>query len=308
MDVLKSCLLELSNSFDQVNIPLIVGGGYGLFLKQVEREGQGKRTVVDQRFWPIARTTDDIDMFVSTEVIVSGDKFAKIRAILDKLDYKVPETKSARNWQFIKRSSETSRGLRVKVDILTGPIPDEMRHLIKTNSSDDFNRVRPRTGMTDENKTHALETKEALHFESAAIPVTISGKMPNGKEHTGTILIPSAFTYLLMKLKAYEDRRSDDKRRDKEKNYAMHHAGDIYRTIATMTIDEYDTCRSLRSSNSNHKSVVEVTKIARKYFMSHQSEGIRRIRQTPDFPDDPTSLNKLIAAPAIIFPDNEIDK
>jgi hypothetical protein len=213
----------------------------------------------------------------------------------------VPDNDSAKYWQFIRRTSVTPRGLAVKVDILTGPIPEDMRGLIKTNSSDDFHRVRPRTGLTEENKIHALEMKEALHFEAGALPIIISGKMTNGQYHSGTILIPSPFTYLLMKLKAYEDRRVDDKRNDEGKNHAMHHAGDIYRTIATMTESKFETCREVTAINSQNGAVLDATKITRAYFSTDDAEGIRRMRQTPGFPDDAKSLVRFTTVMKAIF-------
>jgi hypothetical protein len=64
-----------------------------------------------------------------------------------------------------------------------------------------------------------------------------------------------------MKLKANGDRRNDDRRRDQGKNHGMHHAGDIYRIIATMTENEYETCRELTAGNSQNSSVADAATI-----------------------------------------------
>ncbi|MEZ5951963.1 MAG: hypothetical protein R3C12_22805 [Planctomycetaceae bacterium] len=53
-------------------IPLIIGGGFGLYLRQEQLRQSGERTLLQQL--PEPRATNDIDLFVRMEILVSAER------------------------------------------------------------------------------------------------------------------------------------------------------------------------------------------------------------------------------------------
>lgn len=64
-DALKTSLLDLHHEVDPRGIRLIVGGGYGLFLKQLHLQSRNVLTILSMDVWPEARATNDLDVFSS---------------------------------------------------------------------------------------------------------------------------------------------------------------------------------------------------------------------------------------------------
>ena len=69
-DPLQECLLGLHAALGE-SIPLIIAGGYGLYLKQRSIVHSGLRTLFSPDLLPDNRTTSDIDLFLRAEVVVS---------------------------------------------------------------------------------------------------------------------------------------------------------------------------------------------------------------------------------------------
>jgi hypothetical protein len=64
-DVLRAELERLAGALQPRGVPLIIGGGYGLLLRQEHIAHSGVRTV---REIPAARSTNDLDIFLSVEI------------------------------------------------------------------------------------------------------------------------------------------------------------------------------------------------------------------------------------------------
>jgi len=115
MDKLTTCLLDLASKLKGVVEPLTLGGGFGLYLKQRHLESQKDlRTLIPGELWPPARATEDIDLLLSTEVVVGVYEMRSMRQALDDLGF-------APSVEFMQFEKQTPQG-RVKVDLLTGPI------------------------------------------------------------------------------------------------------------------------------------------------------------------------------------------
>lgn len=84
-DPLMSQLRQFAEKLAGKNIRLVIGGGYGLLLKANHIQRIGARTRLEQI--PIARSTGDIDVFLTTEVTTDKNNMAAIRQALDELDY-----------------------------------------------------------------------------------------------------------------------------------------------------------------------------------------------------------------------------
>ena len=67
LDTLKTVVLDLAREVGE-QIPLVIGGGFGLYLRQEYLNASGERTLFTQL--PEPRSTNDIDLFITMEVLV----------------------------------------------------------------------------------------------------------------------------------------------------------------------------------------------------------------------------------------------
>ena len=62
-----------------------------------------------------------------------------------------------------------------------------------------------------------------LHLEDRPTEIPVEGETSDGSRYSGTVFVPEAFPYLMMKLHAFGDRKNDA-----NKNVGRHHALDAY--------------------------------------------------------------------------------
>jgi hypothetical protein len=197
MEALTTAVLDLMHELPKLPDQLMVGGGFGLYLKQRHLEETGELdTLIPGEAWPPARATEDVDLLLPTEIIGEIDEMRAIRAALDRLGY-VPEVE---HFQFTKRVAPG----RLKIDLLTcAPSSAEASKLhIKKP------RVRPRGDV----QLHAYLTPEAIELNHEPLGLTLTGVRSDGESASVTLRIPNAFTYLLMKLFAFPDRVNDSRK------------------------------------------------------------------------------------------------
>lgn len=257
MEPLVTALLDLANELPEFPRPLLVGGGFGLYLKQRDlEERSGVETLIAGELWPPARATEDVDLLLPTEVIVSIEHMRAIRAALDRLGYQ-PEVDY---FQFVKQTPMGS----VKVDLLTCDVPPEVSDRVKIKAM----RIRP----IGDVQLHAYLTREALEMGLSPSAFIIKGTRSEGSIGELTVHVPNPFTYLLMKLHAFRDRVDDEKKR-----LASHHALDVYRIVAMMTRDEYDLVRELSKRHEGSEAVTVAREIVSGLFASPRSLGMIRL-------------------------------
>lgn len=259
MQPLTTALLDLAHELPKFPSPLYIGGGFGLYLKQRHLERQpALQTLIPGEHWAPARTTEDIDLLLPTEIIINPSHMRSIRAALDRLDYR-PEVE---HFQFVK---QTPLG-PVKFDLLTCDVPDEHADKVRLKP--------PRVQPVEKVQLHAYLTREALALGLAPFEFSLSGRRSTGDAAAITAHIPNPFTYLLMKLHAFRDRASDER-----KNLASHHALDIYRIISMLTREEFELVGSLRTQSARAGPVREAQAIVRGAFRSADSTGMLRLRR-----------------------------
>jgi hypothetical protein len=257
MNLLATAVIDLTLELDAVATPLTLGGGFGLYLKQRHLEAQEDlKTLIPSDLWPPARATEDVDLLLSTEVVVDVNQMRAIRRALDRRGF----TASVEFMQFEK---QTPLG-PVKIDLLTGPVPHERRSRLKIKPP----RVRPRQDV----QLHAYLTPEAIAAEQGAILLPLSGVTSEGREATVVVRIPGAFTLLLMKLHAFRDRVNDER-----KQLAQHHALDLYRIVAMLTADEFDRVQVLAAENRSGTVVQAARNIVDEFFRTERSLGVLRL-------------------------------
>lgn len=265
-DPLLTTLLDLDFVL-QSQPKLIIGGGYGLYLKQIYLAANLQlQTLFSPRSLPVARTTQDIDLILRAEIVTNSDSMQRIRTALDDLNFTVVDT--AKYTQFTRPIGPGS----VKIDLLSAPLGDFAVRVPK-----DVRRVRPRPSV----KLHASKLEEAVGVDRHAIVIPITGTLSNGEMHQAEVLIPQSFSYLMMKLFAFRDRFDDA-----NKDLGQHHALDIYRIVGMLRRDEDPLVRELSKELGTHPKVVDGRDIACKYFVSKNGLGRIRIQEHPSFTNE----------------------
>jgi len=260
LDALKTNLLDLHHEVAEHGIRLILGGGYGLYLKQQHLQTQGIETILDVEMWPVPRATNDLDVFLTAEVVTDSSTMKVIRSALDRLNYL--EIDSAKFYQFVK---PITTGQQVKLDLLAGPLGQYEERVKK-----DARRVRPRRSVN----LHARRVDEALDIERECTEIRLTGPLSSGEDHAATVYVPQPFTYLLMKLYAFRDRKDDE-----DKDMGRHHALDILRIVAMMTRQEYEETRRLFGIHAEREPVEQAQQIVRECFADENAIGMIRLRE-----------------------------
>ncbi len=280
LDALKTSLLDLHHEVAPHSIRLILGGGYGLYLKQQHVQSRHIQTMLDVEVWPEARATNDLDVFLSADVVTDSTSMGIIRTALEKLGYLEIET--AKYYQFVKPVGASGH---VKLDLLAGPLGD-----YEGRVKDDPRRVRPRPGVG----LHARRVDEALAIEESCTEIELAEHLSSGETHQATVFVPQPFSYLLMKLFAFRDRKDDA-----DKDMGRHHALDVLRIVAMMAREEYNETKSLIHDCAEQEPVKEARRIIRACFADVDSIGMIRMREhqlfrreidVPAFLDDLQSL------------------
>lgn len=258
-DPLLNQLRKFAHKLSEKDISLVIGGGYGLLLKAKHIERTGARTRLEQI--PIARSTGDIDVFLTTEVIIDKNKMAVIRQALDELGYSpVP---GAEYYQFFREVVIAGVPRNLKFDFLAAPVLGEQAKKVKA----DVRRIRPR-GPT-ETPMHAHTTPEAVTLEAHLISVDI-GEAGQPIE----VFLPHPFSYTLLKLFALRDQIDNE-----EKEFGRHHAFDIYTTWAMMAEEEFRQAEDLRRQYADVGVMPEAIAIADALFADENAKGIIRLKE-----------------------------
>jgi len=258
-DPLLSQLRQLAANLAAKNIPLVIGGGYGLLLKANHVQRIGARTRLEQI--PIARSTGDIDVFLTTEVIIDKNNMAAIRQALDELDYS--PVVGAEFYQFFRKVIVEGAPRNLKFDFLAAPVFGEQAKKVKA----DVRRIRPRavTGAP----MHAHTTPEALTVEEHLLAVNI-GEADRRIE----IFLPHPFSYVMLKLFALRDQIDNE-----AKKFGRHHAFDIYSTWAMMTEEEFGQAEDLRQQYADVGVMPEAIEIAAALFADENAKGMIRLQE-----------------------------
>jgi hypothetical protein len=257
MEPLVTALLDLAGELPHLPRPLLIGGGFGLYLKQRHLEETDREpTLIAGEYWPPARATEDVDLLLPTEILVSVDHMRSLREALDRLGYR-PE---AKYFQFVK---ETASG-PVKIDLLTCDVPSELADQVKVKSM----RIRPAGDV----QLHAYLTPEALELGVAPSVFVLRGTRSDGSRDELRVHVPNSFTYLLMKLHAFRDRVDDPR-----KGLAAHHALDLYRIVAMATRAEYDLVRALAMRHVMSAPLQAARAVVAQYFGDERSIGMTRL-------------------------------
>ena len=263
-----------------------MGGGYGLVL----RTEYVRRTGIATRFdeIPEARSTNDLDLFLSAEIITSAEKTEKIRDALAELGFEP----IAPYFQFHLPIKYEGLEMSIKIDLLAAmPQSERERGLVKISKP----RIRPRKA----SNIHGFLTEEAITLEENLQPIDVS----EAGESPLEIYLPHPFSYLVMKLFALRDRLEDEK-----KDFGAYHAFDIYRIVGMMSEREWNEALELKARYRDAPKIKEAGRIAGELFAGGglESIGVLRVRQhagATNFSIPPENLAALIEDLRELLPD-----
>lgn len=266
MPNLRAALLDVLYATRGDNLRLIIGGGYGIYLKREYIRRSSIRTLLSE--WPEARSTNDLDLFLRPELLIDSRKLRPLAATLEQLGYQV--IPGAEKYQFARPGPSGGREGSLKIDLLTGP-QDRFRG---SSAQVDARRVRPRPSAD----LHAHPVDEAITLEEELLPLQLIGAMSNGLSFEAEVYLPGTFTFAMMKLFAFRDRAHDP-----DKQYGQYHALDVYSALATASEVEWNQAMMLRNRFAAEPMVKEASNIVAEHFSTPQSLGMLRIQENEYF-------------------------
>jgi hypothetical protein len=284
MPGLRTALRELLFELRDADLRLIIGGGYGLYLKREQVRQRGLRTLL--REWPEARATNDLDLFLRPELLINPLQLKPLSDALRQLGYQV--VRGAEKYQFAKPGPTGGSESSIKIDLLTGP----QSRFRDTSAQVDTRRVRPRPSVD----LHAHPVDEAVTLEDDLLPINLEGGLADSSNAQAVVYLPHPLTFALMKLFAFRDRVNDE-----NKQYGSYHALDIYGIIATMSEMEWNRALEIRQIHQASDQIKEAGRIAEQYFASMSRQGMVRMRESP-YCHDRLQLEEFCGAILELFP------
>jgi hypothetical protein len=269
-DFLLENLTELAAEFEKHDIPLIVVGGFSIYIKTkfMNKARSSRYSTI-----PFARSTKDIDIFLTSELIIDSAKIENIKTILSNLNFEV----KTEYFQFIKKVTETKE---VQIDFLSQPVPEHDSDKVKFNKP----RIKPK----NVKNFHAFYHKEAETISSNLIKVE-DLVAPNLKNKFRNVFLPSSFSFIILKLHAFRDRMNKE-----ENDYGRHHAYDIFTAIIEMDETDWNNSKSMYELFKDNPAVSESIKIITDLFISDSQMGIIRLKENQNYKRDKTELDTYI--------------
>ena len=281
---LQTSLLELLFEIEGTDIKLIIGGGFGIYLKIDYVQRLGMRTLFQE--WPEPRSTNDLDLFLRPELLIESARLKPMAEAIARLNYQV--VPGAEKYQFVKPGPGGAVEGSVKIDILTGP----QDRFIGTKVRADARRARPRPSVG----IHAHPVDEALTLEEALMPVLMSGKLGSGEPWEAEVFLPHPYTFLMMKLFAFRDRVDDA-----DKEFGRYHALDLYTILSTTTEEEWRCALKLKDQYGNQPYVLEAGRLVSEHFSALVRLGMVRLRESIYYRSE-LQLDEFMSALQELFP------
>ena len=261
---LQTALLDLLQKVRDSEIRLIIGGGFGIYLKTNHVKRLEMRTLLDQ--WPEPRSTNDLDLFLRPELLIESSKLKPFVSAITNLGYQV--VPGAEKYQFVKPGPGGADAGSIKIDILTGPQSCFQGTRVKA----DARRARPKPSVG----MHAHPVDEAITLEEGLLPVLLAGTLSSGDTWESEIFLPHPYTFSMMKLFAFRDRLDDP-----DKEFGRYHALDLYTILSTTTEEEWRNALQLRDQYKNDPPAKEAGNLVSEYFSSLELLGMIRLMESP---------------------------
>lgn len=285
MPGLQTALLDLLYEVRGTDVAVIIGGGYGIYLKTGHVQRLEKRTLFQE--WPEPRSTNDLDLFLRPELLIDAGKLKPLAQAIARLGYRV--VPGAEKYQFVKPGPGGGAAGSIKIDILTGP----RARFEGTGVKADLRRARPNPSVG----IHAHPVDETPTLEEGLLPETLAGNLSTGVTWQAEVYLPHPYTFVMMKLFAFRDRLGDA-----DKEYGRYHALDLYTIMATTTEAEWREALAMRKRHAEDSFVREAGNIVSMYFAALDSPGMIRMRESRYYRPQ-LQLAEFMSAIKELFPD-----
>lgn len=285
-DPLQANLLDLLYELRDFEVQLIIGGGYGLYLKRRISQETNQATLCS--FVPSARPTEDLDVFLATQILVNPAKAKVVLKAIEALG--CDPVLDRENFQFTRTFSYEGRAYKTKFDFLTKAPSDlsEAKHL-------DVQNVRVKN--KGHGGIHAHLTVEAIAVEDNPTPVEIEGMRTTGEQHKGSVCLPQSYAYLMMKLFAFRDWETEKRK----PIFASKHALDLYSIVALMTEEELAAAEVSGQKYRQTPAAEEAATIVERFFSHSPALGTIRLREHQLYTDD-ADLSQFVSILTDLFP------
>lgn len=262
-DLMLSHLFELLGLLQKEQVDVTLGGGLSHYLRQTYLTRKVSPRYNQVRF--LARSTQDIDIFLSSQIIIDHQKMDIIKSVLDELGYQAIE--QAKYFQFYKMTEIGGKKYSAKIDLLAAP-PQKNDDHVQIHGF----RIKPKSS----EGIHAYLTPEAASIDFGRVIVEVLGEA--GKKIR--VRIPSAYNFMILKLHAFADRKD---RSDAISDHGRHHAFDIFATLCQMDKTDWDNAAEHYKNDGAREYLLQACQIRREYFSAKRGWGIIRIRENQGY-------------------------
>jgi len=273
-DPLVHHLLELCIELDKDDVSIVLGGGMSLYLRLKFASARTPRYPFDV---PV-RSTADLDVFLSSRLIVDRPKIESLKASLLRLDYQVDP--KAKNFQFIKSVKLFGQDRTIKIDLLAAPPDSADKAKVEIK--------RPRIKPAGAEGIHAYLTDEAAGIELGKLPFDVARLDSALKLKNQVLFLPSSFNYLILKLHAFEDRKNRD---DAKSNFGRHHAFDLFATVARMDEKDWQAAQEHLAAHRGQAYLTTAISIRQENFTRKTDLGFLRVQESQSYQTDRTTYD-----------------
>lgn len=272
-------LLDLLHALQGAEVPLVLVGGFGLFLRQAYREAAGATILYTEP--PPARATEDFDALLTLSVLSDLQRVQRLSAVLERLNYQV--VPGAERYQFLKPDTAGAGRRNVKIDLLARR-PDEDGPLLRHDP-----RTRRIGPLRKGNPLHARVTPEAFAAEDDLLALSIVGVGSGGDDREGTVFLAHPYALFSMKLFAFRD-EEEGRKGDGRQAWAQKHARDLATITALLTEPELAELGTHANRFRGHPQAQEAAQIVTQYFADAASRGVLRMQEQ----EVPSELRRLV--------------
>ena len=257
-DPLYAHLLDIVS--DSASQGLILGGGFGMRVKQEYLQEMGEPTLIPAM--PPARATQDLDFFLRMELFVQKERGQAVRALLDRLSYK----EHTPQWQFGKPlRSDAATEETVKVDLLARTPTSAEPVLVKP----------PRVGSGAGIALHGHETPEAFAVEDSPLLIPVKGLRTDGVEVEATVFVPHPYAWLTMKVKAAHDWLRMEHGEQARKPFREKHTFDVYLLTTMLREQELEEAKQMAERYATHALASDIRLYAEELYGVPDAPGFR---------------------------------
>lgn len=255
MDALRADLCRVARRVACEDVRLLLVGGYGILLKAEYIRANDIQTVAATLF---PRATDDLDILLTARVVADTNRMEAVRDALRELGYEPVSGGEYYQWSRDLEAEDGSAS-RVRIDLLS-QIPEDRSEVKITER-----RIRPH----DFQGLHAHPLVEAAFAHENPTLLNVCPQPP-----AATVALPHPFSFLLLKLFAFDDRKDDP-----DVDHGRHHAFDLYRVMSMLTPEEWREVSELRIRYGDHEVVGRARRLVRNHFSDPETIGSLRLRE-----------------------------